>query len=305
MENTHNRPQEVDDYINSLATKSRHTLRVYTSAIDKFAENLNLTTFDDYKSVRPRDALRHQQMLSKTLKPSSVNTNIRPLNALYNWWIDYEYLESNPFARVKAVDEPKTVQTYLTREEMVLIVENTRNTEERLMVLLLLTMGLRRSELINIKLKDIIDRERIVINGKGSKQRVIAIHDDVQKPLGTWLRVRKLKFPDTDEPWLFISSHGGKYTGEAIRLRLKRIMERAGFSPERIDEIHPHTLRHTFTANLFDADVDFYTAQTLLGHSSPSTTMRYAHLRTHILDNAIKSQESILKNPDSNDETNT
>lgn len=299
--NTYNRPQEVEDYINSLASKSRHTIRAYTSAIDKFAEGLGLKTFEDYKEVRPRDCLRHQQELAKTLSPSSVNSNMRPLSALYNWWINYEYLDKNPFARVKAVDEPKMVQTFLNREEMRLIVENAKNTEERLMVLLLLTMGLRRSELINIKMSDIIDNDRIIINGKGSKQRVLALHDDAKIYLGRWLRVRGLKFKDTDLPYLFISSRGRKYSGSAILRRIKRIMERAGFDEKRIEEVHTHTLRHTFTANLFDADVDFYTAQTLLGHSSPSTTQRYAHLRNHILDNAIRNQESVFGNDDESD----
>lgn len=287
-------PLEIHEYLTAMGSQSPNTIDTYKRAIVRLIENLNLKTFDDFRAITPRDGLRHQQMLARDMKASSVNTYMRPINAMFNWFVNYEYLDDNPFSRVKAMDEPQNVQTFLTRKEMREIIDNTKGTEEKLMVLLLLTMGLRRSELVNIKVDDIVGGTHIIINGKGNKQRALAIHDDVVPHLKLWLQIRSIKFAHRDSPYLFISGRGDKYAGNTIRERLKRIMERAGFDEDRIDEIHPHTLRHTFTANLFDADVDFYTAQMLLGHSSPQTTQRYAHLRSHRLDNAIKNQASVF-----------
>ncbi len=285
--------QEINEYLESLRYKSPNTIRVYRTAIDKFCEYLKLENFEDLKNLSVRDATRHQLNLQSKMKPSSVNTNIRPLKAMYNWFVNQEYLDRNPFDRVGAVDEPQHIQAFLTYEEMYKIIDFAKNVEDKLIMLMLLTMGLRRSELTNIRLEDITETH-IKITGKGDKQRILAIPQDVKEYLDRWLKIREKKYKETGLPYLFISKGRTQYAGNSIRMKLKRIMERAGFPEERISEIHTHSLRHTFTANLFDRNGDIYIAQQLLGHSSINTTKRYAHLRSHILDNAMLGQASLL-----------
>ena len=89
---------------------------------------------------------------------------------------------------------------------------------------------------------------------------------------------------------------GDKYSGEAIRQRIHTIGVRAGLSEERLKEIHTHTTRHTFCANLIDSGADIRVVQGAMGHASIGTTMIYAHLRNETLDNAILNQKSIFDN---------
>lgn len=293
MKNYKNIP-EIEDYVATLQYKSENTVRVYLLAIDRFCEFLEIKSFDDIANVSVRDATRHQLALQGKMKPSSVNTNIRPLNAMYNWFVNQEYLNKNPFSRVKAVDEPDHVQAFLSYEEMHKLIDVSKSVEEKLIFLMLLTMGLRRSELTAIKLED-VSPTHIKINGKGDKQRILAIPPDVSEYLGEWIAIRNKKYSDTGLPWLFISKNRTQYAGNSIRMKLKKAMGRANFTPERIEEIHTHSLRHTFTANLLEKNADIYVAQQLLGHANINTTKRYAHLRSHILDNVMLGQESLLK----------
>ena len=293
MKNYNNIP-EIRDYIATLQYKSENTVRVYLTAIQKFCGFLKIETFEDIKNVTVRDATRYQLALQGKMKATSVNTNVRPLNAMYNWFVNQEYLDKNPFSRVKAVDEPEHVQAFLSYDEMHKLIDVGKSVEEKLIFLMLLTMGLRRSELTAIKMED-IGATHIKINGKGDKQRVLAIPSDVSEYLGVWIAIRDKKYSDTGLPWLFISKNRTQYAGNSIRMKLKKAMERANFAPERIEEIHTHSLRHTFTANLLDKNADIYVAQQLLGHANINTTKRYAHLRSHVLDNAMMGQDSLLK----------
>ena len=255
-----------------------------------------LKTFEDMKNLSTRDTDKYQRHLQETLSAASVNSNIRPINAMYNWLIRMEYLDKNPFSKIRAVREQEKVQAFLSNEEMIALVNNAKDTEEKLMLLMLMQLGLRRSELTNISIEDVASRTHIVINGKGGKQRLLALHSDIVGVLNRWTAIRNQKFPDTNLKWLFISRRGGKYSGDTILRRIKRAMKRAGFSQSRIDEIHTHSLRHTFTANLFEGGADIYVAQQLLGHSDINTTKRYAHLRDNVRDNAVLQQKSILSN---------
>jgi site-specific recombinase XerD len=285
---------ELNDYLDSLRDKSIHTIRMYRTAIDKFVIGTNIKTFDDIKNITVRDADKYQRFLQETLSASSVNSNIRPVNAMYNWLIAREYLDRNPFSRIKSIKENEKVQAFLSNQEMISMVSHAQDTEEKLMLLMLLQLGLRRSELTGISVDDVATRTHIVINGKGGKQRLLALHSDIVGVLNRWIAIRNQRFPATNLKWLFISRVGGRYSGDTIRRRIKAIMTRAGFSETRINEIHTHSLRHTFTANLFEGGADIYVAQQLLGHSDINTTRRYAHLRDNVRDNAVLQQKSIL-----------
>ncbi len=162
---------ELNDYVESLNDKSINTIRTYVGAIDKFIEGANINTFEDIKNLTVREADKYQRHLQETLSASAVNSNIRPIHAMYNWFIRMEYFNNNPFSKVKAVKEKETIQAFLTNEEMIAMVQHTKDTEEKLMLLMLLQLGLRRSELTGICLDDIESKTHIVIRGKRGRQR--------------------------------------------------------------------------------------------------------------------------------------
>lgn len=285
---------EIEQYMATVKIdKSIHTVSSYTTAIKKFVDNMNIISFDDLKNITPVQCRNHQGILRQTLSASSTNANIRPLRAMYNWFVENEYMEVSPWSKVKDLKQPKTIPNFLTEEEVGLMIGACENIKEKLIIALLITTGLRRNELISLKMSDVVGNH-ILINGKGNKQRRLVLQPGVLDLLKKYMEKRIKKY-GTDSPYLLLSNGGKRpYAGVSIACKIKSIMKRAGFTEERMAEIHTHSLRHTFVANLFESGADIYAAQSALGHSNLNTTQRYAHLRNSALDNAMLKQKSIL-----------
>ena len=285
--------QEINEYLNTIKLdKSQHTLVSYTTAIEKFIDNFGINNFEDIKTIVPSQCREHQSRLRETLSASSVNAKVRPLKAMYNWFLTNEYIESNPWAKVKELKVPKKLVAFLSEDEIYAILRSCSRLEDKLILSLLITTGLRRNELSSLKLSD-YNGTHIIVNGKGAKQRKLALMPDVCGLMNEYIIKRNKKHGDSI-PYLFVSKNRSRFSGDAIRMKVKSAMVRAGFSEERIKEIHTHSLRHTFVANLFESGADIYAAKAALGHQNLSTTQIYAHLRNSALDNALLRQKSFL-----------
>lgn len=285
---------EVEEYLNTLKLdKSPHTIVSYKAAIDKLFLFANINNFENIKSITSADCREHQSnMKNKGMQASSINANIRPLKAMFNWFVENEYLESSPFSKVKDLKTPKKLLAYLTEEEVSLMIGACKNILDKLIIALLITTGLRRNELVSLKISDLVGNH-IIVNGKGSKQRKLILQPEICILLDQWLKIRNKKYGDTCE-YLLVSKMGGRFSGNAIREKVKTVMRNAGIPEERVEQIHTHSLRHTFVANLFESGADIFTAQSALGHQNLATTQIYAHLRNSALDRAMLNQKSIL-----------
>lgn len=287
--------KQIEEYLSSLSDKSKHTYRSYSYAIRLFCEKMNIQSWEDIENITSASIERYKNILKKGLSPSTVNTRLRPVEAMFGWFIKpMKYLKENPFVGVEYLSPSKKVQTVLTDEEKLKIFDGAKTAEDKLILSLLLTTGLRREELVNIKLFDIIDNRYIKIIGKGNKEALIVLHDDVLRFLPNYLRIRNMSNKAKNNVYLFPSSHGGHYTGATIYNRIKKIMAQAGFDDSRIEDIHPHSFRHTFTTDLFDANANAEIIRQAVRHSSITTTMGYAHLSRKALDNTLLNQKSIF-----------
>ena len=99
-----------------------------------------------------------------------------------------------------------------------------------------------------------------------------------------------------DSPYIFVSHYGTQFSGDGVYKKIKSIAEAAEIDPERIELIHPHTLRHTFATNLVDIGTPLNVVQTALGHANVTTTQIYAHVRDTTVDKALIGQKSIYGN---------
>jgi site-specific recombinase XerD len=254
---------------------------------------LKIETFDDIKKLTSSDIRSHQSNMKETgLQPSSVNSNMRPLKAMFNWLVENEYLETSPMSKVKDLKAPKKLVAFLTEEEIALMVGACKNVLDKLIIVLLITAGLRSNELLSLKLTDVVGCH-IIVNGKGSKQRKLILQPDVCDLLNEWIKKRNKKYGDVSE-YLLVSKWRCKFAANSLREKIRTIMRNGGIPEERIKQIHTHSLRHTFVANLFESGADIFTAQSALGHQNLATTQIYAHLRNSALDRAMLNQKSIL-----------
>jgi integrase/recombinase XerD len=159
----------------------------------------------------------------------------------------------------------------------------------RAMVVLLLSTGIRRSEAVTITLDDLnLEERQLLIRGKGDKERVVPLTDQVVEAIQAYLPHRT----KTESRHLFVSAWKGRpIHGRCINRMLKIVVGKAGLAGQGIT---PHKLRHTFATHLIRNGVDVRTVQELLGHSELETTAKYLHSDTKTKQAAVGKLNGLL-----------
>jgi site-specific recombinase XerD len=173
------------------------------------------------------------------------------------------------------IDRPfqdKKLPSVLSIEEVKSIIESIDNLKHKCIIQLIYSAGLRISELINLKIRDIDkDRKQIFIRGgKGKKDRQTVLSDKILPEL----RIYYKKYQPKE--YLFEGQLGGAYSERSIQLILQEAMRKANIKKQATI----HTLRHSFATHLLEAGTDLRYIQSLLGHSSSKTTEVYTHITT-------------------------
>ena len=151
--------------------------------------------------------------------------------------------------------------------------------------------GIRVSELVNIKIKDIdFSDKKIVINGKGSKERIVLYGKVLEIKLNLYLNNGRRELLKDSNDYLILNSKGQKITSRGVEKILDNILKKGGIDYK----ISPHTLRHTFATHMLNNGADLKTVQELLGHESLDTTEIYTHVSNKQIEDA--SNKSPLKN---------
>lgn len=159
-----------------------------------------------------------------------------------------------------------------SEEEVIRTIVASNNLKHQCIMGLLYSSGLRRGELINLKLNDIkIDRKQVIVRGgKGKKDRVTILSDRMAAAL---LRYFELYNP---QEWVFEGVDGKQYSGSSVGQLVREAGKKAGV----LTKMSPHVLRHSFATHLMDKGTDTRYIQELLGHNSLETTAIYAHIST-------------------------
>ncbi len=147
---------------------------------------------------------------------------------------------------------------------------------DRAMLELLYATGMRVSELVSLNLGDIdIDGGYVRCFGKGSKERLIPIHDRAARTVKEYIEETRLQVAHSkDEQALFLNPRGDRLTRQGFWQKIKEYAKSADLSTE----ITPHTLRHSFATHMLGGGADLRSVQELLGHANISTTQVYTHL---------------------------
>jgi site-specific recombinase XerD len=286
---------EVKEYLDFIKLNNAEgTFRSYSLAIGKFFSHFNIQSFEDIKNITVSQCRAYQSsLLDSGNKRTSANAYTRPLKTLFTWLVENEYLGKSPFDRIQYLKTEKSIPAFLTNDEVDGMIKACDKLQDKLILAILLSTGLRRNELVTLKLED-FQGEHIVVRGKGNKQRRLILEPKLSILLSDYVEIRNKKYGNTT-PYLFVSKMGDKYSGEAIRQKIQTIGRKAGLSEERLDQIHTHTMRHTFAANLLESGADIKILQVGLGHASLSTTsLIYAHIRDSVLDNAMLNQRAVI-----------
>lgn len=199
---------------------------------------------------------------SRTLENQRAN-----LSAFFQWMTDDEVIPKNPIMKIKPVKFAEEVKEPFSDVELDALRGSCRSVKERALIEMLISTGVRVSELATMEVGDVnLNNLSVhVVHGKGSKERMTYTTSVSAKHLITYLKQRK-----EDGPALFYNKNHDPIGADGIRCILNTIAKRAG-----VDNVHPHRFRRTFATNLAKRGMEIQEIQRLLGHSNINTTMVY------------------------------
>ena len=191
-------------------------------------------------------------------------------------------------AGIKRPKKEKKIPSVLSQEEVKKIFASISNSKSNLMVSLLYACGFRVSELVNLKVADLDFSEKVghARQAKGRKDRMFNIPEFLVSPL--MQRAEKQK--SLNQEYLFTGPKG-RMSSRNLQKIVKKAAKKAGIDKE----VHPHTLRHSFATHLLENGTDIRMIQTLLGHSSLSTTEIYTHISAEQIKKVKSPIDSLMK----------
>lgn len=247
-----------DGYLNKLELKkyANNTVRSYVSLFEAF---INYYRTKELTHINEEDISVYLQKLVRDKRSNSyINQSINSIKFYY------EIVMGMP-NRFYSIDRPRKEQKLpqiISKEEVLKIIAHTNNLKHKCIVGLLYSAGLRRSELINLKISD-IDSKRMLIRieaGKGNKDRYSLLSTQILKDLRLYYK----KWEPVK--YLIEGQYGGQYSGQSIG---KIVVNAAKKARIRV-RVTPHMLRHSFATHLLESGVDLRRIQVLLGHGSKS-----------------------------------
>ena len=226
-------------------------------------------------------------------KPSSVARKASALRGFYKFLMLEKIISQNPTVNLELPKRNRNLPKFLTPHEIELLISSAGDIKTsirlRAMIELLYASGLRVSELCELPITGILG-DKLLIHGKGAKERLVPMHDAAIHALNKWLDIRG----DIESKYVF-PSHGksGHITRDAFFKLIKKCAVLSGIAPSRVS---PHVLRHSFASHLLAGGANLRAIQTMLGHEDISTTQIYTHVMPEKLQEIVSTHHPLAQN---------
>ena len=262
----------IDIFLEALSAergRSIQTLRSYES-------DLRLANDAIPGGLMTADADALQSYLSSLAeKPTSIARKASALRGFYKFLMIEKIITTNPAANLELPKRGRALPKFLTIDEIDLLISSAgdirTSTRLRAMIELLYASGLRVSELCALPMTAILG-DKLLIHGKGAKERIVPMHSGAIRALDKWLNLRG----DDASKFVFPSrGASGHITRDAFFKLIKKCAVLSGIDPARVS---PHVLRHSFASHLLAGGANLRAIQTMLGHEDISTTQIYTHV---------------------------
>jgi integrase/recombinase XerC len=277
-----NNIQSFRDYLEMEKKYSPHTINAYLNDIGYF-ESFNKNQFHqenieqvNYNQIRTWIVSLVDDGISNT----TVNRKISSLKAFYKFLLKTKQIEISPLLKHKALKTPKKLQIPFSEKEVDDVLVQMQNTEgfegirDKLIIDLFYTTGIRRTELIHLKLSNVnLSNNTLKVLGKRDKERILPVLPIISKQIILYLGERAHLENVIDFDHFFLLKKGLKLNNSfAYRL----INSYFSTVSEKVKK-SPHILRHTFATHLLNNGADLNSVKELLGHSSLASTQIYTH----------------------------
>ena len=279
MENFKNK---FHDYLLLEKNYSQHTVAAYINDIG-FFETFLSSAFDDINLI----AVNYNQIRSwivslsdEGISNSSINRKISSLKSFYKFLLKAKQIDTSPLLKHKALKSQKKIQIPFSEKEVDQVLSKINYTDDfngirdKLIVDLFYTTGIRRTELINLKLQNVdLFTSTIKVLGKRNKERIIPILPKVENQIKTYIAERARLQSITDFDFFFLLLNGVKLNNSFVYRLINYYFSNVS---EKVKK-SPHILRHTFATHLLNNGADINSVKELLGHSSLASTQVYTH----------------------------
>lgn len=263
-------------YLDKLIVKryAANTAKVYINAFELFLNYLD----KPLNEVNEYDINTYVKYLVEANKSTStINVAINAIKFYFEIVLNLP----NQFYKLDRPRKKEQLPKVISKEAISRMIDVTKNIKHRSIIMLLYSSGIRRGELLNLKLED-IDSDRMllrIVDAKGGKTRYTLLSNKLLEILRIYYREYKPK------QYLFEGIKSNKYSGESVLNLVRKAGNYAGVKTK----VTPHILRHSFATHLLESGTDLRYIQQLLGHNSSKTTEIYTHVANHNYQN--------IKNP--------
>jgi site-specific recombinase XerD len=257
-----------NNYLDKLELRkyANNTVKTYVTSFETF---INYYHDKELVSINENDV---RMYLLKLIQEDKSNAYINSAINSIKFYYESVLGMPNRFYEIERPRKEKKLPKVLSKEDVLKIIANTNNLKHKCVVSLLYSSGIRRNELVNLKITD-IDSKRMLIRieaAKGNKDRYTLLSHSILKDLREYYKQYK------PEKYIIEGLYGKQYSGQSIGKIVLNAAEKAGIPIP----VTPHMLRHSFATHLLEAGVDLRQIQVLLGHSSSKTTEIYTHVAT-------------------------
>lgn len=246
--------------------KSKNTLKLYQKVVKSLARDVK-KHYVDMSASDIRLYLAIQK--SRGVSNSTLETERACISAFFQWMTREDKIPKNPCATISPIKYTEKIKLPFSPVEIDAIRSACKNYKERAIVEVLLSSGVRVSELTDLKVSDInFDDLSVTVRcGKGGKSRTTYMNDLAKTHLLKYLFNR-----NTMNEYLFYNKKKERLSAGGVRFILKQIGERAG-----VDNVHPHRFRRTFATGMARRGMEVQEIQKILGHTNINTTMEYVY----------------------------
>ena len=281
-------------YIGLERGLSQNTVIGYRFDIEKFINYLK----DSGTALRDVTLPVLQQFVADMhdvgISPRSQARIVSGLKSFFKYLVMAGYTEENPSIMLETPNIGLHLPEVLTLEEIDRLeneidTSTTEGIRNYAIIETLYGCGLRVSELVNLEISRVFLKDKyLMVNGKGSKERIVPMSDMVIDLISDYLKVRGEVIKPGEENVLYLSRRGTRLTRQMIFTIIKRLAAQAGIKKT----ISPHTLRHSFATHLLEGGANLRAIQQMLGHETIATTEIYLHI-----DSTRLKEEILLHHP--------
>lgn len=262
--------QDLAKFDRFLTEKGRHPRQVRQGEIDEFARRLS----------------------RRGLSPKSIARALNAVRMFYRYLVREKIVGIDPTAEIRAPRTWKKLPRFLTLEEVDDLLGAPDSTSplgvrDAAMVELLYATGLRVSELVSVRVRDLnLDVGYLTCVGKGNKERLVPLGRSAVRRLNTYIEGARLEIlKGRTQAALFLNSRGGPMSRQGFW----KVLKKYGTSVGLKGNLSPHVLRHSFATHLLERGADLRSVQMMLGHADISTTQIYTHINRERLKKIYRS----------------